>query len=252
MTEVISPQAGPSAAVSDLGLAFARLARISLGNPFGAVLYEIARVAAGVIPGADDVCLAVLDRGRAVGVEFAGRRLGVALDERLYPLGYGPAFGSACTGRSVLIRDTSRADGHREFARLAHDHGVAQVLAVPLPLAGSAVPPGDTAGDVRGSLTVYAAAGAIDEATVATAERFAEGSAVTVSNAVLYVAAELHAAQLQEAMASRAVIEQAKGVIMATEKCSAESAFGRLRDASMRSHRKLRDIAASIVAGAST
>jgi hypothetical protein len=51
-----------------------------------------------------------------------------------------------------------------------------------------------------------------------TAGRFTEAAGITVGNAVLYVANALHAAQLQEGLVSRVVIEQAKGVIMATEK----------------------------------
>jgi AmiR/NasT family two-component response regulator len=50
------------------------------------------------------------------------------------------------------------------------------------------------------------------------------------------------------AMESRAVIEQAKGVLMAQRGVDAEQAFEILRQASQRSNRKLRDVAAGIVA----
>ena len=50
------------------------------------------------------------------------------------------------------------------------------------------------------------------------------------------------------AMDSRAVIEQAKGVLMAQRHIDADQAFDVLRDASQRYNRKLRDIAAGIVA----
>ena len=49
------------------------------------------------------------------------------------------------------------------------------------------------------------------------------------------------------AMDSRAVIEQAKGVLMAQRRIDADQAFDVLREASQRYNRKLRDIAQGIV-----
>jgi AmiR/NasT family two-component response regulator len=57
------------------------------------------------------------------------------------------------------------------------------------------------------------------------------------------------AANLRLAMESRAVIEQAKGVIMSQRRVTAEQAFEILREASMRYNRKLRDIAVGLVDG---
>ena len=48
-------------------------------------------------------------------------------------------------------------------------------------------------------------------------------------------------------MESRAQIEQAKGILMATRHCSPEQAFQLLVQASQRNNEKLRDIAARIV-----
>lgn len=53
--------------------------------------------------------------------------------------------------------------------------------------------------------------------------------------------------QLTEALQSREVIAQAKGIIMAKESCDAEEAFAVLRRISQHTHRKLRDVAAEIV-----
>jgi AmiR/NasT family two-component response regulator len=50
-------------------------------------------------------------------------------------------------------------------------------------------------------------------------------------------------------MESRAVIEQAKGVLMAQRHVDADQAFELLREASQRYNRKLRDIALGIVGG---
>ncbi|MDN4162893.1 GAF and ANTAR domain-containing protein [Nocardioides abyssi] len=55
---------------------------------------------------------------------------------------------------------------------------------------------------------------------------------------------------LDRALSSRAVIDQAKGIVMAARRCTAEEAFAHLVDLASTQHLKLRDLAARIVAGA--
>ena len=50
------------------------------------------------------------------------------------------------------------------------------------------------------------------------------------------------AEQLQKAMESRAVIEQAKGILMRAENCGPDAAFGILVKASQHRNQKLREI----------
>ena len=57
--------------------------------------------------------------------------------------------------------------------------------------------------------------------------------------------------QLSEAMQSRAVIEQAKGILMAVHRCDADDAFRHLVRMSQNSNRKLRDVAEETVKTAS-
>ncbi|WP_409332761.1 ANTAR domain-containing protein [Trujillonella humicola] len=57
---------------------------------------------------------------------------------------------------------------------------------------------------------------------------------------------------LRVALRSRAVIEQAKGVLMERHGGSADDAFHRLVGQSQRRNRKLREIAAEVVASAGT
>ena len=61
---------------------------------------------------------------------------------------------------------------------------------------------------------------------------------------------ELLVAGLHEAMRSRAVIEQAKGLLMGTHRCSANEAFDRLTQASQDHNVRVRDICAALTAGA--
>ena len=55
------------------------------------------------------------------------------------------------------------------------------------------------------------------------------------------------ARDMAEAMRSRAVIEQAKGMIMADERIDADAAFQRLARLSQESNRKLRDVPHEVV-----
>jgi len=53
--------------------------------------------------------------------------------------------------------------------------------------------------------------------------------------------------QLRSSLASRMVIDQALGIIMARERCTQARAFAILRSASRNSNTKLRDIASAVV-----
>jgi anti-anti-sigma factor len=56
--------------------------------------------------------------------------------------------------------------------------------------------------------------------------------------------------QLRHAIASRPVIDQARGILMATQSCTSEEAWTILREASQLSNTKLRTVAAALIAGA--
>ena len=68
-----------------------------------------------------------------------------------------------------------------------------------------------------------------------------------VANAQTYWQAVTLATDLVQAMESRAVIEQAKGMIMMIHKVDAEEAFDQLRLSSQAQNRKLRDVTQNMV-----
>lgn len=81
------------------------------------------------------------------------------------------------------------------------------------------------------------------------ATAFAAQAAIVISNAQAYLGAQRLADQLSVALESRIVIEQAKGLLMAGGRTGAE-AFEILKRASQRENRKVRDVAADVVAEA--
>ncbi len=130
-------------------------------------------------------------------------------------------------------------EDYPEFARAARAHGVGSVLSLPL-----------VAGDVGlGALNLYAPAGmAFSTEDEAVGLELAAAAAIVLANASAYWGASLLGEQLTEAMRSRAVIEQAKGMLMArSPELSPDDAFDLLRRASQRENVKLREIAQRIV-----
>ncbi len=103
---------------------------------------------------------------------------------------------------------------------------------------------------LKGALNLYAIeADAFDDEARELAAAFASYAAVAVHNMHLYESTRELAEHLDIAMRSRAVIEQAKGILMSQRRCNATQAFNLLAAASQRSNRRLRDIAQAIVDG---
>ena len=221
---------------------YAELSAIVLGSqPLGAVLRRIAELAVKTIPGIDDASVTLIERGRPRTVAFSGQ-LAVTLDERQYETGFGPCLDAARHGQTILLDTWDEGGVYAEFARQARRQGIRHVLSIGMPALQK----------TSGGMNIYSsgAAGVLDEATIDTATALAGHAAVTLFNAALYAGAQDEVAQLKQAMASRAQIEQAKGIIMRDRRCTAEEAFAILVDLSSHANRKLRDIAASIIADA--
>lgn len=209
---------------------------VTAGQPLGAVLRRVAELAVRTMPAVQEASVTLVERGRPKTVAFSGP-LAVTLDERQYGAGFGPCM-DAAYGEQTIEVDTSDDDGaYTEFARLARRHGVRYMLALGLP----------TMQHTNGALNLYANDGPFDRATRDAAGSFAAYAAVTLFNATVYAGALEEVAQMKAAMASRAVIEQAKGIIMAQRHCNADEAFTLLAKTSSAANRKLRDIAQEIV-----
>jgi GAF domain-containing protein len=218
--------------------AYAQLAQIVLGSqPLGAVLAQVAVLSRDLVPGVDEVSVTLIDRDRARSVAFSGQ-LAAALDERQYKDGYGPCMDAAVSGQIIAVEDTSTDTLYPEFAAAAARAGVRNSLSIGL----SAVARGTV-----GALNLYCKGKALEQDARDAAAGFASYAAVALSNAAVHAGAVEEIEQMRTAMQSRATIEQAKGIIIATRRCSPDEAFDLLRDTSSRHNRKLRDIAQALV-----
>lgn len=165
--------------------------------------------------------------------------LATRLDEAQYALGGGPCLDAGSGGVTLLVRDFTEEDRWPAYAPIVVDAGIRSSLSVPFPIQQHVI----------AALNLYSVdPDPFGDDDIALAQEIASQAAVAVANAVLYESASQLAVQLQSAMESRATIEQAKGIIMATSRCSPEEAFEVLVRASQRENRKLRDIAGDLVA----
>jgi AmiR/NasT family two-component response regulator len=97
-------------------------------------------------------------------------------------------------------------------------------------------------------MNLYAdAEGLFDQAEIETASLFASQASIVLANSQAYWDARSLGDQLSESIASRAVIEQAKGIIMGSMRCTADQAFSYLVQQSQQTNTKLRVVAQNIV-----
>lgn len=162
------------------------------------------------------------------------------IDELQYGLDHGPCLTALRTGKVVRIDDLASDPRWGDYAVRALAHGVKSSLSTPLTAADRTV----------GALNLYAdRPHFFGEAQTRQAERFSQDAAIAVGIAAQLAAQAVLTGQLRASLASRAVIDQAIGVIMAQQRCTATDAFAILRTASQNRNVKLRQIAEQIITG---
>jgi GAF domain-containing protein len=158
------------------------------------------------------------------------------LEQVQLDFGEGPCVAAFAEDRVVAVEDLAAAPAWDRLAVVVAGLRVRGVLSVPVRLAGQPV----------GTLDVCATqprGWAVEEAVAA----FATLTAELVRTGVELAARELEVAQLRGALANRVWVEQAKGVLAATEGVTPEAAFGRLRARARASRRRVADPAREVV-----
>lgn len=150
----------------------------------------------------------------------------------------GPCIEAFETGRQVAVPDIAASRWDR-FRRSALEQGYRAVFAVPLRLRQ----------DVIGAMGMFSrVVGDLNERDLRAAQGLADVAAIGILHSRTVDASNLLRDQLQHALTSRIVIEQAKGVLAQTHSVGVEEAFQLLR-AYARSHQQpLADVAARLVA----
>ena len=222
--------------------AFEELARLSLRDEsLDSVLQRVAELARRAIPGAAEVSVTLVSDTDATTAAFSGHNA-AELDETQYDAGRGPCLEAAISGEPVEVHDFAAETRWPELTAAAEKRGLHSSLSMPIPVQVQ----------LQGAVNIYAdEPHAFDDDAREMARTFASYAAVAIANMHLYENTRALAANLQKAMEYRAVIEQAKGILMSQRRITATEAFELLSAASQRSNRKLRDIAAAIVGGVS-
>ena len=163
------------------------------------------------------------------------------IDQAQYDSGHGPCLDSFRHGSVIVVESLERDGRWPEFAAAAKAHGVRSTLSLPMLSAGNPV----------GALNFYAdVERAFGDAEVEIGQLFAAQATVVLVNAQAYWGARIKSEDLERALAGREVIDMAKGIIMNSIGCGPDTAFNTLVKQSQAENRKLRDVAAEIVARA--
>ncbi|MEU7979239.1 GAF and ANTAR domain-containing protein [Micromonospora sp. NPDC049081] len=201
-----------------------------------AVLTRITEVARDSIPGTTETSVTLVHGTEAKTAAHTGD-LARRLDQWQYEQGRGPCLDAATTGTVLIVTDMTREPRWPEWATRAHASGVSSAMSIGLPIQEAVV----------GALNLYATRPDAFSRVAEPARALAGHAAVALANAHLYDSTATLAGQMQEAMRNRAVIEQAKGIIMGQRRCTADEAFAMLARVSQNSNRKLRDVAEALV-----
>lgn len=228
----------------DLSSAVRELTAIVAGSlSLKDLLTRVASSAVLAIPGADVAGATLLQAGRVENVVQslgASAELASQIDAIQYEMvDEGPCITAALEAGPVWSGSLGGDRRWPRFGPRAGRLGVHSVLSLPLILAG------DT---VVGALNVYSRAkDAFDEHAVQLGQLFAAPAAAAVHNAQVLAQAQTQAAHLQAALGSRAVIDQAIGILRSRSGATAEEAFARLRQISQSENVKLVTVAQHMV-----
>jgi GAF domain-containing protein len=206
------------------------------------LLVDVAEFAVHAIPGVDGAGVTVARptearlhvQAQAVTAEFVRH-----IDTLQYEIhSEGPCITSMRARRPCTSGAIGEDPRWPKFGGAVARLGVSSALSLPLLI-------GD---QVIGVINAYGRGpDAFTDHAVAMGEKFAGPAAVSVYNAQLLVEAQRRAEQLQRALGSRSVIDQAIGIVRSRSGASAEEAFGRLVRISQSENTKLHTVAERLV-----
>jgi GAF domain-containing protein len=217
--------------------AVARLGRLVFGNrSLDDVRGTVVDIAKNALPGLPEVSITLIAE-EPLTVASSGQ-LASDLDAQQYGGGHGPCLDAIRLGQVVTVVDTRQEMRWPDFLPHAREAGVVASVSVPLPIENGHV----------ASLNIYFdKLGALDEQAVQTARTVGSFIAVALTNADRFHETETRSKHLEDALQSRAVIDQAKGILMAEHHISADDAFAMLVRVSQNANRKVREIAKALV-----
>ena len=191
------------------------------------------------VDGCDEVGVTILSAGRPHTAAYTTVQT-LEIDAVQYALGDGPCLDAARHRRENRVDDLVSDRRWPAFARECQEEGMRSLFAVPLVSGEECV----------GALNLYGwQPGTFDDFDASLVRLAASRCADAVVAVSALDGARRLAGQLEQAMASRAVIEQAKGIIMAMRGVPENDAFEVLRKSSQDRNVKVRVLAQQIITG---
>jgi GAF domain-containing protein len=194
---------------------------------------------AAAVSGADAVGLVLADAHGELQFMAASNDAGKALELFQLQASEGPCLDAFTTKRAIVNADLGHAsDVWPTFAPQARAAGFVSVHAFPMRLRE----------DVIGALNLFARSAvtfAADEVRIV--QSLADIATIAILQERSITRAELLTSQLQGALNSRIVIEQAKGALSRMEGVSVDEAFVLMRETARRSRTRLVDVALGIL-----
>jgi hypothetical protein len=187
-----------------------------------------------------DAATVTARHGADVGTVAATDQRLVALDDAQYETSEGPCLAVLEPHEPISLDDAADADDRWEhFSRTAAQLGIHSSLSMHLPVESA---------DVAASLNLYSRQRLeLGDEQARTAVPFADQLAAAIVSVDAYRSTAKLARDMAEAIRSRAVIEQAKGMLMADRRIGADEAFEQLARLSQHANIKLRDVAQRFV-----
>jgi len=155
----------------------------------------------------------------------------------------GPCAECFHTGRPVSVPDLAATRRWPRFESAARQAGFASVHALPMRLRS----------DVIGALNLFnATTGALADDTLRLGQALADVATIGLLQARTIRHRETLAEQLQTALNSRIIIEQAKGVLAERRQIDMGEAFALLRGSARSGNRQLSELARAVVEGSAS
>jgi hypothetical protein len=201
-------------------------------------LNKLAELAAWELAACAGAHAAIWRDGELIGSAATHPDLADLADQQL-AAGQGPLIAAADAGLTISCPDTLDDSRWPEYAEAALGRGVRCSVHLVRELPGGAAL----------VLSLFGVRpGALDAQSDPAADMLAAFGGAVLANATAYDQAQRTASQLKDAVASRSVVDQAKGILMHALGCDAADALRRLRTESQHRHVKVTEVAAEVVA----
>jgi len=221
----------------DLAAAYTELQNLILDGPdVTDFLHQLAVLASAIVPATH--CGITLRRDGQMATVASSDEVAMRMDEIQYIRGHGPCLEAIHQGTRVDVPDISTESRWGDYAGYALSNGIHSVFSLPLTVDGQ----------VRGALNLFATTPhAFTAPDITRAEAFTHQAATALTILLRHAGHTVLDDELREALSTRAVIDQALGILMVTRKISAHEAFEILRHTSQTTNRKVSTIAAELI-----